>query len=53
MYPSNMFFYCFLSYLKANQIKKSALYDGVYENMLVFAQAIEGNKGTKVKIYKE
>jgi hypothetical protein len=52
-YPSTKLFYAYLNHMKTNHVNKPEMFDKIYENLLKFAQAVEGYKGGKAKIYKD
>jgi hypothetical protein len=52
-YPSTKLFYAYLNHMKTNHVNKPDMFNKIYENLLKFAQAVEGYKGTKAKIYKD
>jgi hypothetical protein len=52
-YPSAKLFYAYLNHMKTNHLNKPDMFDKIYENLLKFAQAVEGYRGGKPKIYKD
>jgi hypothetical protein len=51
-YPSPQFLYAFIYYLKSLQSKSITMVNGIFTNVLLFAQAYEKYRGNNVTVLK-